>query len=254
MQRVCVYVYIWLLPFKRLNIKFQLTFQLSETFLAINHDIICKLKILCAASERQKNTDCESYVLLAIFSYLLHGVVVHCMCFSRIHRMQPTRQSEHCGLRVCVARCQRIKRRNVENVKNRKKTWFETLEMLDISLFSRYILCLRFVKSLKILHLTVLTTTHTHTIEIVVRLWNIKQASAHSFSSLNCSCLGCAFGLKISNNSEETCGCFEGLKLHYAYIVNENLSQSVFYLMLYDECITLILLNPLLPLQFSYLD
>lgn len=180
MQRVCVYVYIWLLPFKRLNIKFQLTFQLSETFLAINHDIICKLKILCAALERQKNTDCESYVLLAIFSYLLHVVVVvHCVCFSRIHRMQPTRQQRTLwAAGMCIVRCRRIKRRNVENVKNWKKTWFETLEMLDISLFSRYIL-----------FLFVLWNPWNFYISpykpplIVVRLWNIKRASALSFSS-----------------------------------------------------------------------
>lgn len=47
---------IWQLPFERLDIKFQLSFQLSKTFLAINHGIICKLKILCAsASAGKKN-------------------------------------------------------------------------------------------------------------------------------------------------------------------------------------------------------
>lgn len=57
-------VNIWLLLFKWLNIKFQLTFQLSETYLPINHDIICKLKnknILCIRPHVQVTSDWHTH-------------------------------------------------------------------------------------------------------------------------------------------------------------------------------------------------
>lgn len=105
-QGEAVYLNIWLLPFKRLNIKFQLTFQLSETFLAINHDIICKLKILCA-SVHKKNRIVFSKFFFA-FS-----------CVFYIHPMHLTRAFRygllHCAIKKWKLRrkCQILRGKNV---------------------------------------------------------------------------------------------------------------------------------------------
>lgn len=101
-----LYLNIWLLPFKRLNIKFQLTFQLSETFLAINHDIICKLKILCAAryvrARENEGKNVGSCISLQSFFFRCLCVCIHPMHLTRAFRCEPCIAVLRNGKRECV--------------------------------------------------------------------------------------------------------------------------------------------------------
>lgn len=104
--------------------------------------------------------------------------------------------------------------------KTEKTTWFETLEMLDISLFSS--VCF-FLISLKLQH-TPYTNHHIllNSLRDYYIIWNLHPLLIR-ISSLICI----HFGLKTINILKKRCG----------YFFNENL--TVFSLMRCDECIKL---------------